>query len=456
MLSFKQSLFILIVLLLIFFVFLSILHLSPHYAIITGIGTLFLFGLFFKHSPILMGKEMFFGLKSGIKPIIILLVIGACIGLFISSGFIPYCLYWGLTFFSPNYFLISSLSLCILISMLTGSSLTTGGTIGVALLGIGNYLGIDPRYTAASVICGAFFGDKMSPLSDTTNFAPALVGIDIFTHIKCMLGTTLPSLIISIIFFQLLPISLHQINLEKIQLMQNFLKDSFNLSHLLLFIPFCLIFLSYFKVKSSKYFGVIFVLCIGLTLLLQTKINPQKIFSIIFKGFDFSLLEYSKRPVTSDILALLNRGGIFSMLDSVELILLALLLGGLFHYFKIINVLLNKAHQLKMTKGPLITLSAFFSVLINIITGEQYLSIFIPAMGLKDIFEQLKIPKKYLARALEDGGTLINPLVPWSITGVFFSKTLGVSVDEYAPFCIFIYGCFFMTIFLGFVQKNKT
>lgn len=446
MISFKQSCLILASLLLLFFLCLMVIHVSPTIAISSAIVLMYLFALIF-HYPIRpLVKEMFLGLKLGVKPIIILLIVGGLIGLFISSGFIPYCLYWGLVFFTPKYFLVSSLMLCILISSLTGSSITTGGTIGVAMMGIGSYLGVDPRYTAGSVICGAFFGDKMSPLSDTTNFAPGLVGIDITTHIKCMMGTTIPSLIISLVFFQFLPISYASLNLESISSMQKFLNEYFSLGPIVLIIPIVLIGLSFFKLSTYLHFGIVFFVATILSLYVNPELSIYELGTIVMRGF-------SCTQGPSEINRLLSRGGILSMIDSIQLIILALCLGGLLHNFQIISTILKRVHQLKLRKGPLIAICSGFCLIINIITGEQYLSILVPGLGLRDIFEDLQIPKKYLSRALEDAGTLINPLIPWSICGVFFTKALGVPVIDYLPYCVFIYSCFFLTIILGFIQK---
>lgn len=437
---------ILLFLLMLLVMILSILYLDiqPHLPLLLCLVGLSLLSRFKGFSWDEIEKSLIDGIRIGIKPIIILGLIGMIIGVWMMSGTVPQLLNIGFSIISPEWFALSALFTCIIVSSFTGSSFTTIGTVGVALMGIGIGLGVNPALAAGAIISGACFGDKMSPLSDTTNFAPAVVKVDLFTHIRHLLWTTIPSLFITIVLFYFLGRSNSSITtITDIDLAQSALASSFELSWLSLISPLIVVLL------AVKRFPTIPVLVVGIVtgiitaVTLQGNLATAELLTVLQDGF-------SIETGSSVIDGIVNRGGLQSMMWSISLIMIALALGGLIQAIGLIDSLLHGVKNKLANRGHLIATTAGSSIAVNFLTGEQYLSILLPGQTFKSFYERINLHPKNLSRTIEDAGTLINPLIPWGVSGSFFYSTLGVPVVEFAPYAFFLLLSPLFTILFGY------
>ncbi|MGL4731657.1 MAG: Na+/H+ antiporter NhaC [Clostridium sp.] len=375
---------------------------------------------------------------------IILMIIGIVIASWIASGTVPTLIYYGLKILSPSIFLVATCLICSIVSLCTGSSWTTAGTVGVALIGIGSGLGIDPAMTAGAIISGAYFGDKMSPLSDTTNLAPAVAGSELFEHIKHMIYTTGPSLIISLIIYGILGLGFGDKTLDtsQIDLILTGLKNSFNINLLTLIPPIVVLILVSKKLPATPVLLLgSFLGCICAVVLQGT--NPGEFFSILNDGFVIN-------SGVDTIDALLNRGGLQSMMYTVSLIFCAMAFGGIMEQAGFLSAIAEKILVLAVNTGSLVLITVVSAIALNFLTGDHYLSILIGGRMYKDEFEKQNLAAKNLSRILEDAGTITSPFVPWSTCGAFMSKTLGVATFSYLPFCFLNLINPLISIFYGF------
>ena len=449
-LHFKEAVFILLLILAIIFTSLFVLKTEPHLALLNCIVIVSFLGLIKRHSWKELESGMVKGIQSGIQAIIVLALIGVLIGAWMSSGTIPTVMVYALTMINPTYLLLTSLFSCMLISSLVGSSFTTVSTVGVALMGAGIAVGLPVEWVAGAIISGACFGDKMSPMSDTTNFASGVSSVEIFTHIRHMTKTTIPSIVITtIIFFilgRLAPIE--TASLSEMSNMITIIEKHVQISSLTLLSPLLVIILAIRQVP------VIPALIIGIITAGVTAVGFQG----ITIGEFLTTLQYgtSYQIENEQVLNMMNRGGLQSMMWSISLILIAFAFGGLLDALKVIPTLLNGMIERVRTKSQLILSTAASSFGVNVLTGEQYLSILIPGQSFKGIYDKMKIERKYMSRTLEDAGTLVNPLIPWGVSGAFFAQTLGVPVIAYLPFVFFLYLSPLFSILFGFFSKGKT
>lgn len=367
-----------------------------------------------------------------------------------SSGTIPTVMVYALTIINPTYLLITSLFSCMVISSLVGSSFTTVSTVGVALTGAGIAVGLPIEWVAGAVISGACFGDKMSPMSDTTNFASGVASVELFSHIRHMTKTTIPSIMITIIIFFILGrmAPINTASLTEMTNMISIIKDHIHISSVTLLSPLLVILLAIRKVP------VIPALIVGIITAGITTVGFQ---GIKFGEFLHVLQNGTSFPIENEqVLKMMNRGGLQSMMWSISLILIAFAFGGLLDELKIIPTLLNGLIERIQTKGQLILSTAASSFGVNLLTGEQYLSILIPGQSFKGLYDKMKLERKYMSRTLEDAGTLINPLIPWGVSGAFFAQTLDVPVIAFLPFAVFLYLSPLFSILFGFISKSKT
>lgn len=441
--SIRMTTIIFSTLLLVIFYGIFVLEVQPHIPLIAAIIVLGVIGRFIGFKWETLEKGLIEGISVGIKPIIILALVGMVIAAWMLSGTVPTLLDYGFQFISPEWFLLSALFITIIVSTFTGSSFTTIGTIGVALMGLGIGLGVNPALAAGAIISGACFGDKMSPLSDTTNFAPGIVSVDIFTHIRHMLWTTLPSLVITIILFAFLGDGLNS-NFQNINEARIVLDQTFNLSLWTLLSPLVVMILAFkrFPTIPTLVAGIITAVITGT--IFQSGITSSMWFSTLQHGFS----------VTTDnaiIDGILNRGGLLSMTWSISLVMIALALGGMVKAMGLFDVLVEGLTKRIKKRGTLIGTTAGSSIGINLLTGEQYLSILLPGQAFKKSFDAFRLHPKNLSRTLEDAGTLINPLIPWGVSGAFFASTLGVPVIDYLPYAFFLLLSPLFTIILGYL-----
>ncbi|MFC7679878.1 Na+/H+ antiporter NhaC [Paenibacillus sp. GCM10028914] len=432
-LSFSKSMFLIIFILALLFVSIFLLKAEPHIPLLaTTVGTatlLRLFGFSWKK----IESAIIQGIQTAIMPILILSLIGILIAVWMMSGTVPTILYYGMDYIEPNYFAVSALYVTIIVSMFTGSSFTTVSTVGVALMGIALTTGISPTLAAGAVVCGACFGDKMSPLSDTTNFAPAVTGISLFTHIRNMMYTTVPALILTTIFFLLVPQS-NNIDLSSIYPIKVALDQGFQIHWLTLISPLAVIVCSFKRIPILPTLVVGIVTGLLVTALVQHQTAIDVWFSAMQNGYKSSI-------ANETVASIVNRGGLQSMMGSVSLILIALSLGGLLQHCGVIEAFFRSIIQPLKRKSSIVMMTGASSIAVNGMTGEQYLSILLPGQMFKDEYTRRNIPAKTLSRTLEDCGTLVNPLIPWGVSGVFFATTLGVPVIEYAAFATFLWLC---------------
>jgi NhaC family Na+:H+ antiporter len=436
---------------LIFFISLAILRYEtdPHVAILLGVIVAAVVGLRagFTYKEIETG--MLSGITNSLQAIVIIAIIGILIGVWILSGVVPTLLFYGLKILHPSIFLPATLIICSITSLATGTSWGTSGTIGIALIGIGQGLGFPLPVVAGAVLSGAYFGDKMSPLSDTTNMAPAMVGTDLYTHIKHMFYTTGVSYALTLIIEIALGFFYGggQANLESVNQILAGIESQFTVNPLLLIPPVIIIVLAFKKIPAVP--GIV----IG--------ILAAGILGIIFQRNDFgSLLSaaYGGYISNSGIEAvdnLLTKGGFSSMMYTISLVICAMMYGGIMEKTNqlraVVNVILKKAES----TGSLITATILTAIGCNMILCDQYMSIVMTGKMYAQSYKDKGLHPKNLSRAVEDSATVTANLVPWNSGGAYQAATLGVPTILYLPFNFFcwitpivsmLYGWFNITI----------
>ena len=386
------------------------------------------------------------GIGMGMSAILILLAVGALIGTLIMSGTVPAMIYYGLNILSPSIFYFATCIICAIAALSIGSSWTVAGTLGVALMGIATGLGLSPSITAGAVISGAYFGDKMSPLSDTTNLAPAIAGTDLFTHIKHMLWTTGPSLVIALVMFLFIGLTTEiSGNAQGLELIQTTLKNTFNIS-IVSFIPIIVIFiLAYNKVPAYPTILIGALLAGLFSAILQPQIvknfvdQPELSTSLVMISGIWTALHSgfvleSGVEIVDD---LLTRGGMASMLNTIWLVICALTFGAVLETTNLLKKLVESVLSLANSTGSLIITTIATCIGVNIIAADQYISIVLPGRMYRAEFARKKLAARNLSRTLEDSGTITSPLIPWNTCGAYMSASLGVATFSYLPFCFF-------------------
>jgi NhaC family Na+:H+ antiporter len=363
------------------------------------------------------------------QAIIILAIIGMIIGTWIQGGIVPTLIYYGLQVLSPGIFLVATLILCSIVSMATGSSWTTAGTVGIALMGVGAGLGINPAMCAGAVISGAYFGDKMSPLSDTTNLAPAMSGANLFDHIKHMFYTTGTSYLIAAAGFIFLGFGFAGKELDKavINELLDLMSQNFSINPLLLIVPVIVIVLVAMKVPAipGLFLGTLLG---GLAAMIFQGASVGDVFNAMQNGYTSE----TGNVILDD---LLTRGGLQSMMWTISLIMCALTFGGILEKTGMLEAIAKVILKFAKSTGSLVTATIFTSIFTNVLAGDQYLSIVLPGKMYKEEYHKRGLAPRNLSRCLEDAGTLTSPLVPWNTCGATMSTYLGVPTLEYIPFC---------------------
>ena len=403
-------------------------------------------GFFNKVSLKVMFDEVLENWKNVFVPIMILFLVGALAGTWLVSGIIPAMVYYGLQVLSPGIFLPASVIIAAIISIATGSSWTTSATVGIALIGIGSALGIPTGMIAGAVISGAYFGDKMSPLSDTTNLAPAMAGTDLFTHIKYMAFTTVPSFVITLIVFTILTTTIDTSGTADISNLLTSIKSTFHISPLLFIVPAVVIAMILLKTKPLLALGTGVILAAVFAFIFQMDIlnnlSDSSFKSIVNSVFVDTQIQTDNEKLTE----LFSSGGMKGMLWTIFLIVCAMVFGGVMDAIgalaRITNTLLSVAKS---------TFGLFFSTVVsclglNAIASDQYLAIVIPGKMFKKAFEDKGLAPENLSRTLEDSGTVTSVLIPWNTCGAYQSGVLGVSVADYAIYAVFNYISPFMTL----------
>ncbi len=368
------------------------------------------------------------GIKMSMQAVLILMIVGMLIGVWILAGVVPTMIFYGLKLLSPGIFLAATCLICAIVSLSTGSSWTTAGTVGVALIGVGIGLGMPLPMVAGAVVSGAYFGDKMSPLSDTTNLAPAMAGSELFEHIKHMIFTTGPSLLIALILYGILGMRYagQALDVEGINELLNGLAGQFAINPLLFIPPLVVILMVVFKIPAIP--GLIGGVVLG------------SIFATIFQGagmgaiIDAAHYGFVSETGIEAIDDLLSRGGLDSMMWTVSLIMIAMSFGGTLEKTGMLNALLEKVLKLVKGTGSLVLSTVLTCFFINLTSGDQYMSLVVPGRMYREAYKERGLHPKNLSRVLEDAGTLSSPLIPWNTCGAFMLSTLGVHPFAYLPF----------------------
>ncbi len=413
-------------------------------------------------------KGIISSISRSMQAILILIVVGMLIGSWIAGGIVPTMIYYGLMILNPKVFLVASCIICAIVALATGSSWTTAGTIGVAIIGVGMGLGINPAMTAGAIVSGAYFGDKMSPLSDTTNLAPAVAGSNLFDHIKHMVFTVTPSLLIALILYAVLGMSADTSNVDTsiVTLLNDAILSNYYISPVLLVPPVLVIVIVALRIPALP--GLIGgtalgVLCCGLF----QGIAVGEYFSILHYGWESTTgmapfvteVEGAAAMITADIVNdssisaiddLLSNGGLDSMLWTVSLIMCAMTFGGIMDASEMLKSLAEALLKIARSTGSLVIVTVFSCIFVNIIASDQYLSIILPGRMYKEAFEDKRLKGKNLSRCLEDSGTITSPLVPWNTCGATMSGFLGVNTVAYLPYAFLNLINPLVSIFYGF------
>ncbi|MCM3595434.1 Na+/H+ antiporter NhaC [Metabacillus idriensis] len=447
---FGAAVMIFLSMIVIIFISLFYLKTEPHLPLMLCLVLLSGVAFIYKYSWKEIEAGLVKGIQNGVQPIIILALIGILIGAWMFSGTIPTVMIAALNLIDPGSLLILTLICCTIISSLVGSSFTTVSTVGVALMGVAIAAGVPAQWAAGAVICGACFGDKMSPMSDTTNFASGVASVNIFTHIKHMSNTTIPAFLITAFLFWYLgtTLTVNDATLENIQEIISVMEQHVQISGWTLISPLIVIALAITRIPVIPALAAGIVTAGATGILLQDGASFAQFLNVLQNGTAFEIEQETVQKM-------LNRGGLQSMMWSISLIMIAFALGGLMDTMQLIQTLLKGLIMRIKVKGQLILATVSSSIGVNLVTGEQYLSILIPGQSFKDAYEKMNIDKKYLSRSLEDGGTLINPLIPWGVSGAFFAQTLGVDVIAYLPFAFFLYLSPLFSVLFGFLPGRK-
>lgn len=406
------------------------LQLSPNITILFAISVS-IFYMVIKKMPLdMVNTGIVSGLKPGIIPIFIFLLVGALIAVWIQAGIIPTLMVVGFKIISVKWFVPSVFLVCAIVGSAVGSAFTVMSTIGIAFFGIGTTLGLNPALIVGAIVSGSVFGDKMSPLSESTNLASAIVGADLFKHIKHLMWSTVPAFIVSLILFAILGLNNTNADLSEIDTVISVLESNFSISFWSL-IPIALMLICAWKKIPAIITILLNVIVAVVMIIIQNpSIKISSIATVIESGF---ISETGNQQID----LLLSRGGISSMMPTVALIILTLSLGGILMEMGLITTVINSLVRKLNATWQLIVVTLLSSIGVNIFIGEQFLSVILPGNAFKEAFKEKNIDPVVLSRTLEDGGTVINYLIPWGIAGSFVASTFGVPTLVYLPFTFF-------------------
>ena len=408
-----------------------VIETDPHLPLIIGTITAAIVALLsgFKFDD--LEEMMYKGIRLALPAVIIIMLVGLIIGSWIGGGVVASMVYYGLMIINPQYFLLTICLICSIVSLAIGSSWSTMATIGVAGMGIGVSMGINPAMIAGAVISGSYFGDKMSPLSDTTNLASGLTNTDLFVHIKHMMYTTIPGLLIALVAYFFIGINVIGSNTASsadIQEMLTTMDENFVISPWLLLVPALVILCIIMKVKAVPALVIGVFLGIICSIFVQGESLANST-SFLMNGF---VMESGNDMVNN----LFNRGGLMEMMYTISMTIVAMTFAGVLEYTGMLKSIMNQI--LKIAKGTvgIITATIVSCFATNATCSEQYISIVVPSRMFLRTYIENKLHSKNLSRSLEDGGTLTSVFIPWNTCGVFIYGTLGVSAFEYAPYAV--------------------
>lgn len=428
--SFKEAVFVLLVIVASIAIGVVGLKLSPNITILAAIGMIMLYAVVKRYPTEWFHEGIINGIKPGIIPIFIFILVGALIAVWIQAGIIPTLMVIGFKLISVKWFVPSVFVVCAIVGSAVGSAFTVMSTIGIAFFGIGTTLGINPALVVGSIVSGAVFGDKMSPLSESTNLAAAIVDADLFKHIKHMMWSTVPAFVVSFFLFMVLGHTNRETSLTAIREVTDILEANFTISFWSLIPLFLMLLCAWKKVPAILTILLNIAVAVGMIFIQNPQTSLSSLATVIESGF---VATTGNQQIDS----LLSLGGIESMMPTVSLIILTLSLGGLLIEFGLISTVMDVVSK-KMTNTPkLIFTTLMTSIGVNLFIGEQFLSVILPGNAFKETYQKAGFDPTVLGRTLEDGGTVINYLVPWGIAGSFVASTFGIPTLTYLPFVFF-------------------
>ncbi len=384
-------------------------------------------------------------MMKGMPAMLIVIVVGALIGSWIAAGTIPMLIYFGLDLISPAYFLVTACIVCSIVSLVTGTSYGTVGTIGVAFIGIAQGLGIPLGQAGGAIVAGAYFGDKLSPFSDTTNLAPIAAQSNLFDHIKHTLWTTTPAWLLglSVYFFIGFSSSAEQnFSLQNAEIIQQTVHENFRFHVLLLLPPLITLYSAIRKKPVIPNMLFSSVVAVALAIWLQDLTLKTAVASMV-SGF-------VSQTGSEMVDRLLSRGGMANMMHVTLIAFCAFAFGGIVQTAGMLDVILQRLLKIADTTGKLVASTVSAGITTALMTGSSFLSIILPGELFAPAFKKRKLAAKNLSRTTEDSGTVVVPLVPWSIAGVFMAGTLGIPTMDYAPWAIMCYTGFIFALIYGF------
>ncbi|WP_444921237.1 Na+/H+ antiporter NhaC [Microbulbifer sp. CnH-101-G] len=414
------------------------------------------------HSWSDMEGGMLHGIGLVFGAILILLAVGALIGSWILAGTVPSMIYYGVQILSPQWFYAASCIICAVVGLSIGSSWTTAGTLGVALMGIAGALGLSPEITAGAVISGAYFGDKMSPLSDTTNVAAAVTSNDLFQHIRHMMSTAIPAFVIALGVFAFLGFTSEAstASASDIESLLTALKSEFKISMISLLPLILLLAMAWRKVPAFPTLIVGSLVGCAIALIFEPetarRLGGDEGALAALKGAWYSLFDgYKSTSTNENVAALLSKGGMSSMLNTVWLITSAMAFGGAMERAGFLQVIVNWTLTRIKTVGGLVTSTVFTCFGMNAAAGDQYMAIIIPGRMFREAFEEKGLHGLNLSRTLEDSGTITSVLIPWNTCGAYMTATLGVYTFSYLPYALFNIICPLLAIAYGWLHFKQ-
>jgi NhaC family Na+:H+ antiporter len=417
-----------------------------------GIGLGLFKGFIFKN----MMSQVAENLKSVTGAIVILLFVGALSGTWLISGIIPSMIYYGLNILHPSIFLPACLIICAIISIATGSSWTTSATVGIALIGISKAIGIPVEMSAGAIISGAYFGDKLSPLSDTTNLAPAISGSDLFTHIKYLTITTIPTITISLLIFIILNFYMVSSGPTDNTILLEAISQTFNITPLIFIVPLIVIILIIKKTPpiialfTGTILGEIFALIFQQDILVQLSDYDSLTFEGAYSALINSItVDTNIESGNLELNDLFTSGGMLGMMNTIWLVISAMVFGGVMESIGALRTITTSLLNLGKSTFSLFASTAGSCLAINLTTSDQYLAIVIPGKMFEKAFKEKNLAPENLSRTLEDTGTVTSVLIPWNSCGAYQSSVLGVSVLDYFFYAIFNWLSFFMTLIVA-------
>ncbi len=436
---------------------------SNQFILLLGAAVAAVVGFFNKVSYKQMLDEVAENLKSTAGALLILLMVGALAGTWLISGIIPTMIYYGLQILNPTFFLVACVLICAIISIATGSSWTTSATVGIALIGIGETLGISLGMTAGAVLSGAYFGDKMSPLSDTTNLAPAMAGADLFDHIKYMAITTVPTFTITLILFLIIGLNIDVLGSPDITDKLLAIDGAFNISPWLFAVPLLVVGLIVKKTPPLVALLVGTLLAGIAAIIAQPQIVMQIAgtetlnFQSAYKGVMQSItVDTAVETTSAELNDLFSAGGMKGMLGTIWLIICAMVFGGVMDAIGALSRISKALISLAQSTFGLFASTVASCLALNVTASDQYLALVVPGKMFKKAYDDRNLAPENLSRTLEDSGTVTSVLIPWNTCGAYQSGVLGVSVADYFLYAFFNWISPFMTLLVaGFAIKIK-